>query len=135
MINECALRPDICGNGKCIDTRDGYECDCYSGFTKKAGRCEDIDECLLGYCEGGTCQNYEGSYTCQCPPGFVVAGEGRYCTGEKFKEIHEKRGERSNWKIVRFNSRVVSSFLIFVVYVMKLLNFIDSSLYKISFNF
>ena len=85
MINECALRPDICGNGKCIDTRDGYECDCYSGFTKKAGRCEDIDECLLGYCEGGTCQNYEGSYTCQCPPGFVVAGEGRYCTGERFK--------------------------------------------------
>ncbi|XP_003250904.3 fibrillin-2 [Apis mellifera] len=79
-INECALRPDICGNGKCIDTKDGYECDCYNGFTKKGNRCEDIDECLLGYCQGGTCRNYEGSFSCQCPPGFVVSGEGRYCT-------------------------------------------------------
>lgn len=89
-INECALRPDICGNGKCIDTKDGYECDCYNGFTKKGNRCEDIDECLLGYCQGGTCRNYEGSFSCQCPPGFVVSGEGRYCTG-KCNFAREKR--------------------------------------------
>lgn len=81
VINECAFRPEICGNGKCVDTKEGYECECYPGFTKKNGRCEDIDECQLGYCQGGTCRNYEGSFVCQCPPGFTVSGEGKYCTG------------------------------------------------------
>ncbi|XP_043673250.1 fibrillin-2-like isoform X2 [Vespula pensylvanica] len=80
VINECALRPEICGNGKCVDTKEGYECECYPGFTKRNGRCEDIDECQLGYCQGGTCRNYEGSFICQCPPGFTVSGEGKYCT-------------------------------------------------------
>ncbi|XP_029674893.1 fibrillin-2-like isoform X2 [Formica exsecta] len=80
-VNECALRPDICGDGKCIDTKEGYECECYPGFTRKpGGRCEDVDECLLGYCQGGICHNQPGSFTCDCPPGFVVSGDGRYCT-------------------------------------------------------
>lgn len=81
-VNECVLRPDICGDGHCIDTKEGYECECYPGFTRKpGGRCEDVDECQLGYCQGGTCHNYPGSFACDCPPGFVVSGEGRYCTG------------------------------------------------------
>lgn len=31
-INECALRPDICGPGECVDTIDGYECRCKPGY-------------------------------------------------------------------------------------------------------
>lgn len=31
-VNECMLRPDICGKGKCIDTQKGYECVCDSGY-------------------------------------------------------------------------------------------------------
>lgn len=33
-IDECALRPDICGGGRCIDTPDGYKCECHQGFKK-----------------------------------------------------------------------------------------------------
>jgi hypothetical protein len=81
-VNECVLRPDICGNGKCIDTKEGYECECHPGFTRKSGgKCEDVDECQLGYCQGGVCRNLAGSFVCDCPPGFEVSGEGRYCTG------------------------------------------------------
>lgn len=87
-INECVLRPDICGGGKCIDTVDGYECECYPGFLKLSGRCEDIDECAQDYCQGGTCQNQPGSFICHCPPGFVVSGEGRYCSGNLNPKIN-----------------------------------------------
>lgn len=31
-INECALRPDICGAGDCVDTLEGYECHCKPGY-------------------------------------------------------------------------------------------------------
>jgi len=34
QVNECALRADICGNGRCIDTPDGYQCKCYPGYQK-----------------------------------------------------------------------------------------------------
>lgn len=89
-VNECALRPDICGDGKCIDTKEGYECECYPGFTRKpGGRCEDVDECLLGYCQGGICHNQPGSFTCDCPHGFVVSGDGRYCTGNRLLFLNE----------------------------------------------
>lgn len=40
-INECILRPDICGAGKCIDTPDGYKCECKPGYTVgPSGICE-----------------------------------------------------------------------------------------------
>jgi hypothetical protein len=34
QVNECALRANICGNGHCIDTPDGYLCECYPGYRK-----------------------------------------------------------------------------------------------------
>ncbi|KAG8223124.1 hypothetical protein J437_LFUL000545 [Ladona fulva] len=62
QVNECALRPTICGKGRCIDTP------------------EDIDECLgLGYCVGGRCINTPGSFTCICPPGFDTSSDGKSC--------------------------------------------------------
>jgi len=57
QVDECGLRPDICGNGKCIDTKDGYRCDCSVGYAQRSpmGPCEDLDECRLqtGLCQGG----------------------------------------------------------------------------------
>ena len=42
-INECILRPDICGSGKCIDTPDGYRCECKPGYNVgPTGTCEGI---------------------------------------------------------------------------------------------
>lgn len=42
-INECILRPDICGAGKCIDTPDGYRCECKPGYeVGPSGVCEGI---------------------------------------------------------------------------------------------
>lgn len=34
-IDECALRPQICGGGDCLDTPDGYICQCHPGFTMR----------------------------------------------------------------------------------------------------
>ena len=34
LINECVLRPNICGHGRCIDTQEGYRCECFPGYRK-----------------------------------------------------------------------------------------------------
>lgn len=31
-IDECRTRPGICANGRCINTRGSYRCECYEGF-------------------------------------------------------------------------------------------------------
>ncbi|XP_018328225.1 fibrillin-2 isoform X2 [Agrilus planipennis] len=81
LVNECALRPDICGEGTCIDTPEAYECHCKPGYRKGASRvCEDIDECAEGKCQNGRCTNLPGSFTCICPPGFDVSPDGTICT-------------------------------------------------------
>lgn len=42
-VDECALRPGICGGGRCIDTPDAFTCDCYPGYQKqKSG---DVQVC------------------------------------------------------------------------------------------
>ncbi|XP_073977329.1 fibrillin-2-like isoform X3 [Rhodnius prolixus] len=79
-VDECGLRPNICGGGQCTDTSDGYTCICFPGYQKSPTQvCEDIDECRLGYCMGGTCFNSPGSFQCTCPPGFDVSSDGRRC--------------------------------------------------------
>ncbi|PNF34940.1 hypothetical protein B7P43_G01404 [Cryptotermes secundus] len=79
QVNECALRANICGNGHCIDTPDGYLCECYPGYRKGESEVY-IDECSeLNYCQGGQCTNTPGSFHCVCPPGFDVSSDGRLC--------------------------------------------------------
>lgn len=34
-VDECALRAGICGGGRCIDTPDAFDCDCYPGYHKQ----------------------------------------------------------------------------------------------------
>lgn len=115
-VNECILRPHICGEGDCIDTIDGYECLCKPGFRKGDTQvCEgqwyfvfqfififlyfilnefnskffiDIDECREGKCQNGRCTNTPGSFICLCPPGFDISPDGTMCTDhDECKEI------------------------------------------------
>ncbi|XP_017775669.1 PREDICTED: fibrillin-2-like [Nicrophorus vespilloides] len=80
-VNECVLRPGICGKGECIDTREGYQCNCYPGFyMAESGKCEDIDECRSGKCQNGVCTNTPGSFNCLCPSGFDISPDGSLCT-------------------------------------------------------
>jgi len=54
LINECVLRANICGKGTCVDTDEGYRCECHPGFVLKNGVCEDVDECgELNFCQVG----------------------------------------------------------------------------------
>lgn len=49
-INECVLRPEICGKGKCIDTVAGYECECDPGYRLgKNNVCEGLYGVNLGF--------------------------------------------------------------------------------------
>ena len=42
-VDECVLRPGICGGGKCVDTPDSFTCDCYPGYhIQKSG---DVQVC------------------------------------------------------------------------------------------
>lgn len=89
-INECTLRPDICGKGHtCIDTLTGYECICKPGFRLNSAKvCEDINECREGKCQNGVCTNIPGSFNCICPPGFDISPDGTICTDhDECKEI------------------------------------------------
>ncbi|KAJ8945202.1 hypothetical protein NQ318_013652 [Aromia moschata] len=96
IVNECILRPDICGKGRCVDLPKGYKCECDSGY--RIGKSQnyatfcalhpfdneiviaDIDECREGKCVNGRCTNYPGSFNCLCPPGFDVSPDGTMCT-------------------------------------------------------
>lgn len=43
----------------------------------------DHDECATtNMCLNGMCINEDGSFKCICKPGFALAPNGRYCTGE-----------------------------------------------------
>ena len=88
-VDECTLNPDICGEGTCTDTDDGYICTCYPGFTQKGidQRCTDINECYLGMCRGGICTNTHGSFLCRCQTGFDLSSDGKTCIG-KLRKIN-----------------------------------------------
>ena len=87
----CAVRSDYClilqeqhnidpsvpvtcqNDGQCVNTGDGYACECRNGFIGDA--CE-IEICLSLPCEyGGTCVPQRGGFSCVCELGF----EGEVC--------------------------------------------------------
>ena len=67
---------NLCRNGRCINTRGGFTCQCTEGYKLSfdGQNCEDIDECREGkVCPPpGLCENSYGSFICTCPDGFKV---------------------------------------------------------------
>ena len=79
-IDECSLQSDLCPNGVCIDTVEGYRCQCQPGYEETAdGGCRDKNECLQGVCQGGRCRNTVGDFECNCPPGFHTSADRTKC--------------------------------------------------------
>lgn len=80
-IDECLVIPDLCINGRCINTIASYRCACNKGFKVDPSgiRCRDVNECALhpSPCKY-SCKNTEGSFICSCPPGFSL-NPGKNC--------------------------------------------------------
>ncbi|XP_043933555.1 fibrillin-1 isoform X1 [Protopterus annectens] len=69
-MDECK-DPDVCKNGKCINTDGSYRCECPFGFVLSGFECLDTDECSVGNpCGNGTCLNVVGGFDCICDEGF-----------------------------------------------------------------
>ncbi|KAK8737315.1 hypothetical protein OTU49_004436 [Cherax quadricarinatus] len=80
-IDECQM-PNLCRNGKCINTMGSYRCICDKGYKPdhSGTRCIDVNECerTPPPCKF-TCQNTEGSYRCSCPRGYTLNPDGITC--------------------------------------------------------
>ncbi|MCJ8733479.1 hypothetical protein PDJAM_G00223900 [Pangasius djambal] len=81
----CEANPQVCGPGRCVDIPGGkHTCVCNPGFilNSQAGRCQDINECLLTprLCLAGQCENTVGSFRCVCPSGYRSNAQQNLCT-------------------------------------------------------
>lgn len=74
-LDECAVRPDVCGGGRCVNTDGSFRCECPAGYALDAAglACRDADECAADprVCGNGTCANRPGGYDCTCSAGFT----------------------------------------------------------------
>uniref|UniRef100_M3Z9G9 Vitamin K-dependent protein S n=1 Tax=Nomascus leucogenys TaxID=61853 RepID=M3Z9G9_NOMLE len=81
-VDECSLKPSICGTAVCKNIPGGFECECPEGYryNLKSKSCEDIDECSENMC-AQLCVNYPGGYTCYCDgkKGFKLAQDQKSC--------------------------------------------------------
>ncbi|XP_062844572.1 latent-transforming growth factor beta-binding protein 3 isoform X2 [Trichomycterus rosablanca] len=82
QIDECRLNRNICGPGECVNTPNGFTCNCEAGYRPHAQResCVDENECDWEPCgqNRGSCINTVGSYLCNCRPGNrLVAHHGK----------------------------------------------------------
>uniref|UniRef100_A0A8C4QY15 Uncharacterized protein n=1 Tax=Eptatretus burgeri TaxID=7764 RepID=A0A8C4QY15_EPTBU len=71
--DECLFNPNICTNGRCINTDGSFRCECSTGFNlaESGYECLDFDECTTGNpCGNGTCKNVAGGFECVCDAGF-----------------------------------------------------------------
>ncbi|XP_040340176.1 vitamin K-dependent protein S [Herpailurus yagouaroundi] len=81
-VDECSMKPDICGTAVCKNIPGDFECECAEGYrynpTLKS--CEDVDECSENMC-AQLCVNYPGGYSCYCDgkKGFKLAQDHKSC--------------------------------------------------------
>ncbi|OQV25204.1 Fibrillin-1 [Hypsibius exemplaris] len=71
-IDECATNPNVCLNGRCVDTIGGYQCIC----NPDGKTCVEIKQCVeRSPCGQGTCvDTAPGKYICKCPDGYSFDG-------------------------------------------------------------
>ncbi|XP_053421312.1 vitamin K-dependent protein S [Nycticebus coucang] len=81
-VDECSIKPSICGTAVCKNIPGGFECECPEGYryNPKSKSCEDIDECSENMC-AQLCVNYPGGYSCYCDgkKGFKLAQDQKSC--------------------------------------------------------
>ncbi|XP_029795022.1 vitamin K-dependent protein S [Suricata suricatta] len=81
-VDECSVKPDICGTAVCKNIPGYFECECAEGYrynpTLKS--CEDVDECSENMCTQ-LCVNFPGGYSCYCDgkKGFKLAQDQKSC--------------------------------------------------------
>lgn len=81
-IDECRLFPNLCENGRCMNTVGSYRCVCTQGYKSDSatGQCVDIDECREGQAScDHVCQNMIGSFRCTCRQGYILNMDGKTC--------------------------------------------------------
>ena len=47
-IDECQMMPQMCQNGVCMNTIEGFHCECYPGYVydEASHQCIDKNECI-----------------------------------------------------------------------------------------
>ncbi|KAM4887385.1 vitamin K-dependent protein S [Thomomys bottae] len=81
-VDECSIKPSVCGTAVCKNTPGDFECQCPEGYryNPKTKSCEDVDECSENMC-AQFCVNYPGSYSCYCDgkKRFKLAQDQKSC--------------------------------------------------------
>ncbi|XP_006007076.2 fibrillin-2 [Latimeria chalumnae] len=101
-IDECRVMPNLCKNGKCINTMGSFRCLCKIGYTTDitGSACIDLDECVQSPkpCNF-ICKNTEGSYHCSCPRGYLLQEDGKTC-----KDLDECQTKQHNCQFLCANT-------------------------------
>ncbi|XP_032487567.1 vitamin K-dependent protein S isoform X3 [Phocoena sinus] len=81
-VDECSVKPSICGTAVCKNIPGGFECECTEGYRYNpiSKSCEDVDECSENMC-AQLCVNHPGGYSCYCDgkKGFKLAQDQKSC--------------------------------------------------------
>ncbi|OWK00463.1 PROS1 [Cervus elaphus hippelaphus] len=81
-VDECVLKPSICGTAVCKNIPGDFECECAEGYKYNpvSKSCDDVDECSENLC-AQLCVNYPGGYSCYCDgkKGFKLAQDQKSC--------------------------------------------------------
>uniref|UniRef100_G3T9K5 Vitamin K-dependent protein S n=1 Tax=Loxodonta africana TaxID=9785 RepID=G3T9K5_LOXAF len=81
-VDECSIKPNICGTAVCKNIPGDFECECPIGYkySPNLKSCEDVDECSENMCTQ-LCVNYPGGYSCYCDgkKGFKLAQDQKSC--------------------------------------------------------
>ncbi|XP_059955791.1 vitamin K-dependent protein S [Mesoplodon densirostris] len=81
-VDECSVKPSICGTAVCKNIPGDFECECSEGYRYNpiSKSCEDVDECSENIC-AQLCVNHPGGYSCYCDgkKGFKLAQDQKSC--------------------------------------------------------
>ncbi|XP_060119379.1 fibrillin-2-like [Heteronotia binoei] len=92
-VNECEVFPGVCPNGRCVNSRGSFQCECPDGLTLDGtGRlCLDIrmEQCYLKWDEDECVQPVPGKFrmdTCCCAVGAAWGSDCEECPKPATKE-------------------------------------------------